>query len=93
LDSEVSIERTNNREPMIWRRQGEEEEEEGEVVSPLFFSSLLQAPPFASPTTVIANFSNYYKLCKTLDKFVINMALVFCNQSSVFLGVLKLIFL
>jgi hypothetical protein len=50
---------------MIWRRQVEEEEkEEGGVVSPLFFSSLLQATPFASPTTVIANFSNYYKLCK-----------------------------
>jgi hypothetical protein len=64
---------------MIWRRQVEEEEkEEGGVVSPLFFSSLLQATPFASPITVIANFSNYYKLCKTLDKIVINMALVFC---------------
>jgi hypothetical protein len=64
----------------------------GLVVSPLFFSSLLQAPPFASPTTVIANFSNYYKLCKTLDKIVINMALVFCIQSSVFLGVFYFIF-
>jgi hypothetical protein len=62
----------------------------GGVVSPLFFSSLLQAPPFASPTTVIANFSNYYKLLKTLDNIVINMALVFCTQSSVCLGVLNL---
>jgi hypothetical protein len=76
--------KTNNREPMIWRRR------KRGVVSPLFFSSLLQAPPFASPTTVIANFSNYYKLLKTLDNIVINMALVFCTQSSVCLGVLNL---
>jgi hypothetical protein len=83
---------------MIWRRQGEEEEGVGGGCEPNFvcraatflFLSFAGSIPFASPTTVIANFSNYYKLCKTLDKIVINMALVFCIQSSVFLGVLNL---